>query len=73
MDLQIVKQLIDELVNTENMLVVIDSSGAVGEMHPKGGEKLELAGDWATLESRDWHIHLNLRLIDGVQFVEAED
>ena len=73
MDLQIVKQLINELVSTKNMLVVIDSGGAVSEMHPKGDETLDFDGDWATLESSDWHVHLNVQSIDGAQFVEADD
>ncbi|MCI0441053.1 MAG: hypothetical protein L0177_18265 [Chloroflexi bacterium] len=73
MDLQVVKQLMNELVGTKGMLVVIDSGGAIGEMHPRGEESLEFDGDWATLESRDWHVHLDMRSVDGAQFVEADD
>ncbi len=73
MDISIVKRLLEELLAYKGMLVVVDSGGAVAELHPPPGMKPEFEDDWATLEAGSWHVHLNLLKIDGVQFVEAED
>ena len=72
-DILIVKRLLEELLSLKGMLVVVDSGGAVAELHPPSGMKPEFEDEWAMLEAGAWHVHLNLRKIDGVQFVEAED
>ena len=72
-DFSIVKRLLEELLSLKGMLVVVDSGGAVAELHPPAGMKPEFEDEWAMLEAGAWHVHLNLRSIDGVQFVEAED
>ena len=66
-------RLIDELVRLEQMLVVIDSGGAVAEMHASSMKPTEFDGKWAMIEAQDWHIHLNLETVKGVQFVENSD
>jgi hypothetical protein len=73
MDQEVVGELIDELVNTNLMMLVIDSGGAVSEMHSRDMKPPEIEDGWATIESVDWHIHLDLSKLDGVQFVEAVD
>ncbi|MCH8205913.1 MAG: hypothetical protein IH956_02800 [Chloroflexi bacterium] len=65
--------LIRELIDTGDMLVVIDSGAAVAEMHASAMKRLEFQDRWAMLESDEWHIHLELDAVDGVQFVEAVD
>ena len=65
--------MIRELIDTGDMLVVIDSGAAVAEMHASGMKRLEFQDRWAMLESDEWHIHLELDAVDGVQFVEAVD
>ena len=72
-DSSIVKRLLEELLALQGMLVVVDSGGAVAELHPPTGIKPEFEDEWAMIEAGAWHVHLNLRKIDGVQFVEAED
>ena len=72
-DSSIVKRLLEELLALQGMLVVVDSGGAVAELHPPAGMKPEFEDEWAMIEAGAWHVHLNLRKIDGVQFVEAED
>lgn len=67
------KSLITELITSDQMLVVIDSGGAVSEMHARGMPEPEYKGQWATIESRDWHVHLNMATVDGAQFVENSD
>ena len=73
MDAEILKELISELLDTKEMLVVIDSAGAVSEMDTSEVAEPEFHDEWATIESRGWHLHLNMNSVDGVQFVEAED
>lgn len=70
MDQDAVKRLISELLSVEGMMVVMDSGGAVSEMSLHAAPDIEFEGRWATIEARDWHIHLDLRQVAGAQFVE---
>ncbi len=72
-DNSIVKRLLEELLAHKGVLVVVDSGGAVAELHPPPGMKPDFEDEWAMLEAGSWHVHLNLLKIDGVQFVDAED
>ena len=73
MNQDIIKRLITELTTSDRMLLVIDSGGAVSEMHLRDIVAPEYKGEWAPIESSDWHVHLNLATVDGVQFVENSD
>ncbi|MDA0771173.1 MAG: hypothetical protein BZY79_05460 [SAR202 cluster bacterium Casp-Chloro-G4] len=73
MNQEIIKKLVTELITSDQMLVVIDSGGAVSEMHVRDMPAPEYKGQWATIESQDWHVHLNMATVDGVQFVENSD
>lgn len=64
------KRLISELLRCEGMLLVIDSGGAVSEISLHQAPEVEFDGRWATIEARDWHIHLDLERVSGAQFVE---
>ena len=64
------KRLISELLRVDGMLLVIDSGGAVSEMSLHQAPEVEFDGRWATIEARDWHIHLDLERVCGAQFVE---
>lgn len=67
------ERLISELLAVPGMMVVIDSHGAVSEMDARDLQRSEFHEGWATIEATDWHVHLNMGLIDEAQFVEAED
>lgn len=69
----LLEQLISELLATRGMMVVIDSHGAVSEMHTRNLVQPAFHEGWATIEAADWHVHLNMNLIDEAQFVEAQD
>ena len=73
MDMKIAQKLIADLVDTRQMLFVINAGGAVSEMHAGESDEVQFEDNWATLESQGWHLHMNLSEIDGAQFVEAED
>ena len=70
---EILVQLISDLVAARNMLVVIDSHGAVAEMQTGEMGKPEFHDQWAMLKSKDWHVHLDLGQVVETQFVDAED
>ena len=69
----VLEKLIEELVAQDGMMVVLDSGGAVAEMHTKRMKSSEFKDGWAMIESADWHVHLNLATVEGAQFVEADD
>lgn len=70
MDQDAVRRLVSELLGVEGMMVVMDSGGAVSEMSLHAPPDIEFEGRWATIEARDWHIHLDLAQVAGAQFVE---
>ena len=70
MDRKITQELIEELLACKGMLLVIDSRGAVSEMHAPPAIEMEFDGRWATIESGEWHVHLDLDAVQGAQFVE---
>ena len=70
MDRDVTKTLITELLGCEGMLLVIDSGGAVSEMHAPPAIDTEFDGRWATIEAGEWHVHLDLDAVEGAQFVE---
>ena len=70
MDRDLIKGLIEELLGCEEMLLVIDSGGAVSEMHAPPAIATEFDGRWATIEAGEWHVHLDLDRVQGAQFVE---
>ena len=65
-----VKRLISELLSVDDMMVVMDSGGAVSEMSLAAAPDIEFEGRWATIEARDWHIHLDMAQVAAAQFVE---
>lgn len=70
MNRDVTQRLISELLGCEGMLLVIDSGGAVSEMHAPPEIAAEFDGRWATIEAGEWHVHLDLDAVEGVQFVE---
>ena len=72
-DRPLLAQLIGELVETPNMLVVIDSASAVAEMHTGSTVRLDLTDRWAMIESDEWHVHIDMDDVAGTQFVDAVD
>ncbi len=69
----ILKKLISELLSVDDMLLVIDSGGAVAEMYARDLHTTDFAGQWSMIESTDWHMHLDLETVSAVQFVENAD
>ena len=69
--MEVTLELINELTTNENMMWVVGGSGVVSENSSKGIQKPEVSKGWATIEADNWHFHLQLDSIDGIQVVEA--
>ena len=73
MQIAVLQQLLSELLGVEGVMLVMDTAGAVSEMHVRNPDAVRVDDGWATIETTDWHVHLNLVAVEGVQFVEADD
>ena len=69
----ILERLVKELLEIKGMLIVVDSHGTVSEMHTVNIIEPDFHQGWATIESNEWHIHMNIGEVEEVQFVEAKD
>ena len=72
MEPRVLQELLDELLHTDQILVVLGGAGAVGELEV-GATTVSYHGEQATVKSEGWHLHLSLGEVAGVQFVEADD
>ena len=63
--------LLNELTANPAMMWVIGGGSVVSENHAHGIQPPEVHNGWATIEADNWHFHLQLEQIDGIQFVEA--
>ena len=70
--MEITLDLLRELTQYEAMMWVIGGGQAVSENHARGIKEPEVSKGWATIEADNWHFHLSLELVDGIQFVEAK-
>ena len=73
MQTAVLEQLLSELLAVEDVMLVMDTAGAVNEMHVRNPDAPQFEDGWATIETQDWHVHVNLEAVEGVQFVEADD
>jgi putative heme iron utilization protein len=63
--------LLKELAGDPKMMWVVGGGSVVSENHAAGIQEPEVHNGWATIEAENWHFHLQLEQIDGIQFVEA--
>ena len=63
--------LLQELARDPKMMWVVGGGSVVSENHADGIQEPEVHNGWATVEADNWHFHLQLEQIDGIQFVEA--
>ena len=63
--------LLQELTRNPKMMWVVGGGSVVSENHAGGIREPEVHNGWATVEADNWHFHLQLEQIDGIQFVEA--
>ena len=65
-------ELIQELVKNGQMMWVIGGGNVVSENDSKGIKEPEVSGQNITIEADNWHFHLGLDHVTGIQFVVAE-
>lgn len=69
--MEVTLELIKELTQNEDMMWVVGGGEVVSENNAKGIKEPEVGSGWVTIEADNWHFHLKLESIDGIQFVEA--
>ena len=70
--MEIALELLQELAKSETMMWVVGGGEVVSENDSKGIKEPEVSGNNITMEADNWHFHLGLDNITGIQFVVAE-
>jgi len=70
--MEVTMELIRELSQDEKMMWVVGGGEVVSENNSKGIKPPEVSKGFVTIEADNWHFHIKLDAVDGVQFVEAE-
>jgi hypothetical protein len=69
---EIVLELLRELAKDDKKMWVIGGSKVSSENNSKGIKEPEVSGNYVTIEADNWHFHVGLDTVTGIQFVEAE-
>ena len=70
--MEIALELIKELTKDERFMWVVGGGEVVSENDSKGIKEPEYSGGYVTVEADNWHFHIGLDKVTGIQFVEAE-
>ena len=70
--MEITMELLHELTQDDKKMWVIGGSRVSSENSSKGIKEPEVSGKYVTIEADNWHCHLDLDLVTGIQFVVAE-
>ena len=70
--MEITMELLRELTQDEKKTWVIGGSKVSSENSAKGIKEPEVSGKYVTREAANWHFHMALEDVTGIQFVEAE-
>ena len=70
--MEIVLELLRELAKDDKKMWVIGGSKVSSENNSKGIKEPEVSGNYVTIEADNWHFHVGLDTVTGIQFVEAE-
>lgn len=65
-------EILRELTQDEAVMWVVGGGGVVSENNSKGIKTPEVANGYATIEADNWHFHIGLEQVTGIQFVEAQ-
>jgi hypothetical protein len=69
---EIAMELLRELTQDEKKTWVIGGSKVSSENSAKGIKEPKISGKYVTIEADNWHFHLSLEDVTGIQFVVAE-
>lgn len=70
--MEIALELVKELAKDEKIMWVVGGGEVVSENDSKGIKEPEYHDGFVTVEADNWHFHLKIDDVTGVQFVEAE-
>ena len=70
--MEVALELLRELAKNDQVLWVVGGSGVVSENNSQGIKEPEVSGNYVTMTADNWHFHLGLDSITGIQFVEAD-
>ena len=70
--MEITMELLRELTQDDKKMWVIGGSKVSSENSSKRIKEPEVSGKYVTIEADNWHCHLDLDLVTGIQFVVAE-
>ena len=70
--MDIALELIKELTKDDQMMWVVGGGEVVSENNSKGIKEPEFDRGYITVEADNWHFHIGLDNITGIQFVEAK-
>jgi|TARA_B100000508_G_C11458566_1_gene278011 hypothetical protein len=65
-------EILRELTQDDKKMWVIGGSKVSSENSSKGIKEPEVSDKYVTIEADNWHCHLDLDLVTGIQFVVAE-
>ena len=65
-------EILRELTQDEAVMWVVGGGGVVSENNSRGIKAPEVANGYATIEADNWHFHIGLEQVTGIQFVEAQ-
>jgi len=69
---EIALELVKELAKDDRMMWVVGGGEVVSENDSKGIKEPEFSKGYLTVEADNWHFHLGIDSVTGIQFVEAE-
>ena len=70
--MELTLELVKELAKDDRIMWVVGGGAVVSENDSKGIKTPESHGGFVTVEADNWHFHLALADVAGIQFVEAE-
>ncbi|PKB64040.1 MAG: hypothetical protein BZY80_03875 [SAR202 cluster bacterium Io17-Chloro-G2] len=70
--MEIALELVTELAKDDKMMWVVGGGDVVSENDSTGIKEPEFSNGWVTVEADNWHFHLGIDTVTGIQFVEAE-
>ena len=70
--MEITMELLRELTQDDKKMWGIGGSKVSSENSSKGIKEPEVSDKYVTIEADNWHCHLDLDLVTGIQFVVAE-
>ena len=70
--MEIAPELIEELTKDESMIWVVGGGPVVSENNSNGIRRPKRHNNSITVEAENWHFHVSLNDVAGIQFVEAK-